>query len=132
MNMPMRVFYISMFAAGCLCAQWPGIEFKAQLLIEWPSGKAGAKQEEFSKQARPGPDKELHLRVFAEQDCVASVAGFTRDGQLVYGAPEIVHLPANLIKVLPVSQKWTFYGSEQLAELDLVIADPKSPEFQTY
>ncbi len=130
-------FRVAMLAPALLFTQQVsgqprGIEFKAQLLLQQPGGKTGVKQEEFSKQARPGPDKELHLRVYPDQDCIASVAGFTRDGQLVYGVPEIVHLSANLIKEMPVSKKWTFTGNEQLAEMDLVIADPKSAEFQTY
>jgi len=130
-------FRVSMLAVSVmcgqhLCGQQGGIEFKAQLLLQQPGGKAGGKQEEFSKQARPGPEKVLLLRVMADQECLASVAGFTRDGQLVYGVPEIVQLSANVIKAMPVSKKWTFNGTEQLAEMDLVVADPKSFEFRTY
>lgn len=72
-------FRVAMLAPALLFTQQVsgqprGIEFKAQLLLQQPGGKTGVKQEEFSKQARPGPDKELHLRVYPDQDCIASVA----------------------------------------------------------
>jgi hypothetical protein len=103
-----------------------------QWVIRQPGGKTGMKQEEFSRQAKPGPGKELRVFMLANRECEVSFVGFTRDGQLLYGPPETVLLPANIVKELPVSKKWTFDGHEQLAEIDAVIADPAAADYKTY
>jgi hypothetical protein len=120
------------FAAAALCAQQSGTEIKMQWVLQQPGGKAGVKQEEFSRQAKPGPGKELRVFMLANRECAVSFAGFTRDGQLVYGSPETVLLPANIVKELPLSKKWTFDGHEQLAEFDAVIADPTAADYKSY
>jgi hypothetical protein len=134
MNIRQELRYISLpfLAAAALCAQQSGTEIKMQWALQQPGGKTGVKREEFSKQAKPGPGKELRVFVLANKECTVSFAGFTRDGQLVYGLPETVHLPANIVKELPVSNKWTFDGHEQLAEMDAVIADPAAADFKRY
>jgi len=113
-----------------LFAQQSGTEVKMQMVLQQPGGKAGAKQEDFSKQAKPGPGKELRVFVEANRECIVSFAGFTQDGQLVYGPPETIHLLANVVKELPASKKWTFDGHELLAEIDAVIADPAAADFK--
>jgi len=122
----------SLLMAVALCAQQSGAEVKMQWVLQSPGGKAGAKQEEFSKQAKPGPGKELRVFVLANRECMVSFAGFTRDGQLLYGGPETIRLPANIVKELPASKKWTFVGNEQLAEIDAVMADPAAGEYKAY
>ncbi len=138
MNIPQELRYISLsfLAAAALCAhlwaQQPATEVKMQWALQQPGGKTGVKREEFSRQAKPGPGKELRVFVLANKECTVSFAGFTRDGQLAYGPPETVHLPANIVKELPGPGKWTFDGHEQLAEIDAVMADPAAAEFKRY
>ncbi len=105
---------------------------KMQWVLQQPGGKAGVKQEEFSRKAKPGPGKELRVLVQANRECTISFAGFTRDGQLLYGSPETVHLPVNIVRDLPTSKKWTFDGYERLAEIDAVIADPNAGDYKAY
>jgi hypothetical protein len=121
-----------LLAAAALCAEQPGTEVTMQWVILTPGGKTGVKKEEFSRQAKPGPGKELRVFMLANRECTVSFAGFTHDGQLVYGSPETVTLPANIVKELPVSKKWTFDGQEQLFEIDAVIADPAAVDYKTY
>jgi hypothetical protein len=128
----LRYAPLALLAASALCAQQPGTEVTMQWVVRTPGGKAGANQEEFSKQAKPGPGKELRVFMKANRECAVSFAGFTRDGLLIYGSPEIVVLPANIVKELPVSKKWTFDGQEQLAEIDAVIADPAADDYKGY
>jgi len=128
----MKIFFLSLLGAAALCAQQSGTELKMQWVVRGPGGKTGSKQEEFSKQAKPGPGKELRVLVMANKDCTVSFTGFTHDGQLLYGPPETVQLTANVVKDLPASAKWTFEGEEKLGEMDAVIADPASPEYKQY
>jgi hypothetical protein len=127
-----RCATLGLLAAAALCAQQAGTEVTMQWVIRQPGGKTGSKQEEFSRQAKPGPGKELRVFVMANRECTVSFAGFTRDGQLVYGLPETVRLAANVPKELPVSKKWTFDGHEQLAEIDAVIADTAAADYKRY
>jgi hypothetical protein len=127
-----RTLPLAFLAAAALCAQQSGTEVTMQWVIRQPGGKTGVKQEEFSRQAKPGPGKELRVFMLANRECAVSFAGFTRDGQLVYGPPETVLLPANVVKELPVSKKWTFDGHEQLAEIDAVISDPAAVDYKPY
>jgi len=123
---------LAIMIAAALCAQQSGTQVTVQLVIRQPGGKTGMKQEEFSKQARPGPGKELRVWVVANRECDVSFAGFTQDGQLVYDSPETVRLPANVPKEFPASKTWTFEGSEHLAEIDAVIADPAAADYKDY
>lgn len=127
----LRYVPLALLAAAALCAQ-PGTEVTMQWVVRTPGGKTGMKPEEFSKQAKPGPGKDLRVYMLADRECMVSFAGFTRDGQLVYGSPETVVLPANVVKELPVSKKWTFDGHEQLFEIDAVIADPAAVDFKPF
>jgi hypothetical protein len=128
----LRCVPLALLAAAALCAQPPGIEVTMQWVVRTPGGKTGMTQEEFSRQATPGPGKELHVFMLANRECTVSFAGFTRDGQLLYGSPETVVLPANIVKEMPVSKKWTFDGHEQLFEIDAVIADPAAADYKPY
>jgi hypothetical protein len=119
-------------AAAACCAQQSGTEIKMQWVVQGPGGKTGSKREEFSKQAKPGPGKELRVLVKSNKDCTVSFTGFTHDGQLLYGPPETIQLSANKITELPASKKWTFEGTEKLGEMDAVIADPSSPDYKAY
>jgi hypothetical protein len=123
---------IALMAAGALWAQAPGTEVEMKWVLQQPGGKTGMKKEEFSIQAKPGPGRELRVLMKANRECEVSFAGFTRDGQLVYGTPETVLLPANVVKELPLSKKWTFDGHEQLFEIDAVIADPAASDYKPY
>ena len=127
-----RTLPLLFLAAAALCAQQSGTEVTMQWVIRQPGGKTGVKQEEFSRQAKPGAGKELRVFMLANRECAVSFAGFTRDGQLVYGPPETVLLPANVVKELPVSKTWTFDGHEQLAEIDAVISDPAAADYKPY
>src|ERR1035438_3743147 len=120
---------LPLFAAAALWAQAPGTEGEMKWVLPQPGGKTGVKKEEFSRQAKPGPGKELRVLMKANRECAVSFAGFTRDGQLVYDTPETVLLPANVVKELPLSKKWTFDGHEQLFEIDAVIADPAASDY---
>jgi hypothetical protein len=131
-NHTLRLACCGLLAAAALYAQQSGTEVTMQWVIREPGGKTGVKQEEFSRQAKPGPGKELRVFMQANRECAVSFAGFTRDGSLVYGPPETVLLPANIVKELPVSKKWTFDGKEQLAEIDAVIADPATADYKSY
>jgi hypothetical protein len=128
----LRYVALPLFAAAALWAQQPGTEIEMKWVVQQPGGKTGVKREEFSRQAKPGPGKEIRVLMEANRECVVSFAGFTRDGQLVYGSPETVVLPANIVKELPVSKKWTFDGHEQLFEIDAVIAYPAAADYKTY
>lgn len=121
-----------LLSAAPLWAQQPGTLVRMQWVVQQPGGKTGSKEEEFSKQSMPGPGKELHVYVLCSRDCIVSFAGFTRDGQLLYGLPETVQLKANVTKELPISARWTFDGHEQVAEMDAVMADPASAEYKSY
>ncbi len=122
-----------LLSAVLLCAQQSGIEIQMQWVVQGPGGKTGTKREEFSKQAKPGAGKELRVLVKASRACTVSFAGFTHDGQLLYGPPETVQLSANAAwKELPAAKKWSFEGNEKLGEMDAVIADPASPEYKQY
>jgi hypothetical protein len=124
---------LALVSAAVLCAQQPDIRIQMQWLVQEPGGKTGTLREEFSKQAAPGPRKELRLLVKASRDCTVSIAGFTHDGRLLYGPPETVQLSANgPWKELPATKKWSFEGSEKLGEMDAVIADPSSPDYRQY
>src|SRR5579863_9646183 len=123
---------IALMAAAALWAEPPGTEVEMKWVLQQPGGKTGEKKEEFSRQAKPGPGKELHVLIKANRECEVSFAGFTRDGQLVYGTPETVLLPANVVKELPLSKKWTFDGHEQLFEIDAVVADPAAGDYKDY
>ena len=127
-----RTLPLAFLAAAALCAQQSGTEVTMQWVIRQPGGKTGVKQEEFSRQAKPGAGKELRVFMLANRECAVSFAGFTRDGQLVYGPPETILLPANVVKELPISKKWTFDGHEQLAEIDAVISDPSAADYKPY
>ncbi len=127
----MKIFFL-MLSAAVSYAQQPGTELKMQWVVRGPGGKTGSKEEEFSKQAKPGPGRELRVRLIADRDCTVSFTGFTHDGQMLYGPPEIIQLSANVIKDLPASGKWTFEGGEKLGEMDAVIANPASPEYKQY
>jgi hypothetical protein len=130
---PMLLPGIALLSALALCAQQSGTEIQMQWVVQGPGGKTGTKREEFSKQARPGPGKELRVLVKASKDCTVSFTGFTHDGQLLYGPPETVHLTANAAwKELPAAKEWSFEGNEKLGEMDAVIADPSSPEYKQY
>ncbi len=120
----LRYAPLAILAAAALFAQPPGTEVTMQWVVRTPGGKTGVTREEFSRQAKPGPGKELRVLMEANRECTVSFAAFTHDGQLVYGTPETVVLAANVVKELPVSNKWTFDGQEQLFEIDAVIADP--------
>jgi hypothetical protein len=128
----LRCITLALLAATALCAQQSGTEIKMQWVLQQPGGKTGVKREEFSKQAKPGPDKELRVFVMANKECTVSFAAFTRDGLLVYGPPETVRLAANVAKEFPISKKWTFDGHEQLAEFDAVIADSAAADYKQY
>jgi len=123
---------LALLAGASLFAQQPGIQVTMQWVLQQPGGKTGVKKEEFSRQAKPGPGKELRVFMLANRECTVSFAGFTHDGQLVYGTPETVMLPANIVKELPVSKKWTFDGHEQLFEIDAVIWNPAATDYQPY
>ncbi len=127
----LRCVPLGLFAAA-LWAQTPGIEVEMKWVLQQPGGKTGVKREEFSRQAKPGPGRELRVLMKANRECAVSFAGFTRDGQLVYGTPETVLLPANVVKELPLSKKWTFDGHEQLFEIDAVVADPAAGDYKDY
>lgn len=127
----MKIFFL-MLSAAALYAQEAGTEIKMQWVVQGPGGKTGSKREEFSKQAKPGPGKELRVLVQASKGCTVSFAGFTHDGQLLYGPPETIQLSPGAWKELPASAKWTFEGTEKLGEMDAVIADPASPEYKQY
>jgi hypothetical protein len=131
----MRTFHSLLgilLASAALYAQQSVTEIKMQWIVQQPGGKSGVTREEFSKQAKPGPGKELRVIVLADRSCTVSFTGFTREGELLYGTPETVQVPANVVRELPVSKKWTFDGHEQLAEMDAVIADPASADYKTY
>ena len=128
----LRPVPLLMLTAATVCAQQSATEIKMQWVLQQPGGKTGVKREEFSQQAKPGPGKELRVLILANRDCTVSFTGFTRDGQLLYGLPETVHLTANVVRELPASKKWTFDGQEHLAEMDAVIADPASADYKTY
>jgi hypothetical protein len=122
-----------LLGAAALCAQQSGTEIKMQWVVQWPGGKTGTMREEFSKQAKPGPGKELRVLVKANRQCIVSFSGFTHDGDLLYGPPEIVRLSKSVAwKELPASKKWSFEGNEKLEEMDAVIADPSSPDYKQY
>ena len=121
-----------LLSATVSCAQQPGTDIKMQWVVQQPGGKTGTKREEFSKQSKPGPGKELRVLVEANKECTVSFAGFTHDGQLLYGPPETIQLSANKMTELPASKKWSFDGSEKLGEMDAVIADPSSPDYKQY
>ena len=129
----MKIRHLALLLVGAVsCAQQPGTEIKMQWIVQGPGGKTGTKKEEFSKQAKPGPGKELRVLVKSNRDCTVSFTGFTHDGQLLYGPPETVQLSANKITDLPMSKKWSFEGTEKLGEMDAVIADPSSPDYKAY
>jgi hypothetical protein len=130
--MKMNNMLLALLVAAVLCAEQSGTEVTMKWVLQTPGGKAGVKQEEFSKQAKPGLGKELRVFMEANRECTVSFAGFTHDGQLVYGTPETVVLAANIVKQLPVSKKWTFEGNEQLFEIDAVVADPAAADYKDY
>ncbi len=117
---------------AALWAQHHATDFKVQLLVQHSGGPTGTVREEFSKQAKPAAGKELRMLVLASRDCYVSVAGFARDGQLVYGVPEVVSLQSNVVKELPRASKWKFEGPEGLSEMDVVVADPDAEDFKSY
>lgn len=121
-----------LLSGAALWAQQSGTDIKMQWVVQQPGGKTGKTRVEFSKQAKPGPGKELRVLVEANKDCTVSFTGFTHDGQLLYGPPETIRLSANVVKELPASKKWSFEGNEKLGEMDAVIADPSSPEYKQY
>jgi len=102
-----------------------------QLTIVQPGLKGGIRQTEFSKQARPGPHRELKLLMAAEIQAAAVALPFNREGRLAYeSAPEIAHLAMNSKQEIPAEGKWTFEGPENLAEIDVVLAGPDTPDFE--
>lgn len=132
-NVPMLLPGMALLSALALGAQQSGTEIQMQWVVQGLGGKTGTKREEFSKQAKPGPGKELRVLVKANKNCTVSFTGFTHDGQLLYGPPETVQLSANAAwKELPAAKKWSFEGNEKLGEMDAVIADPSSPEYKQY
>jgi hypothetical protein len=132
MNRKRAFLLYAVLAPFALWAQAPDTEVEMKWMLVQPGGKTGMKKEEFSRQAKPGPGRELHVLMKANRECEVSFAGFTRDGQLVYGTPDTVLLPANVVKELPLSKKWTFDGHEQLFEIDAVIADPAAGDYKPY
>ena len=132
MNSVIQTLVVALSVPAALWAQHHSTEFKVQLIVERAGAPAASAREEFSKQTKPGAGKELRILMLASRDCQASVAAFTRDGQLVYGVPEIVALQSHVVKELPSSNKWKFDASEQLAEMDVVVGDPAAPDFKTY
>lgn len=103
-----------------------------QVIVVEPGGKTGSTQQEFSKRAKPGAGKQLKVRVSADRNCTVSAAAFTKDGQLVYGVPEIVQLLDNKAKELPQNLKWTWDGHESLEEIDLIVAGPGADDHKEY
>src|SRR5712671_6900619 len=86
----------------------------------------------FSKQAKPSPGAELRLWLLANRECVAVAVAFTRDGKLVYaGSPEKLTLtPSKKHAIPPLEKKWAWEGSENIAEIDVILAGAASPDFQ--
>ena len=124
--------------AGCLSccvfapAQTAAAKARVQAVILEPGGKTGMRRTEFSKQARPGPGKELKVLVSADGSCALSVTAFTKDGQLLYGTPETVQLQDAKVKELPLNSRWTWDGHEGLEEIDIIAADPGAADYKTY
>ena len=124
--------------AGCISccvlamAQTTAPKARVQVVILEPGGKAGMRRVEFSKQAKPGPGQELKVLVSADGNCTVSLAAFTKDGQLLYGTPEIVQLQDAKIKELPLNTKWIWDGHEGLEEIDLIVAGPGAADYKAY
>ena len=113
-------------------AQTGAAKIWVQLIVIEPGGKTGANRLEFSRKTKPAPGKQLKVRVSADGQCTISAAAFTKDGQLVYGVPEIVQLPDNKAEELPRDTTWTFDGHEGLEEIDLIVSDPGAGDFKDY
>jgi hypothetical protein len=113
-------------------AQTTTTSVRVQIVIVEPGGKAGAKKVDFSKQAKPGPGKELKILISSDRKCTISPAAFTKDGQLLYGVPEIVQLPDDKTAELPLNSKWTWDGHEGLEEIDVIVAEPGAADYKPY
>jgi hypothetical protein len=118
---------------GCLMfAETTVTKAHVQVVVLEPGGKAGLKRVEFSKQAKPGQGKELKVLVSADGNYAVSLVAFSKEGQLVYGVPEIVQLPDGKTKELPLTSKWTWEGHEGLEEIDVIVADPGAGDYKAY
>ena len=120
------------FSNSIASAQTGAAKIWVQVIVIEPGGKTGVNRLEFSKKTRPAPGKQLKVRVSADGRCTVSAAAFTRDGQLVYGVPEIMQLLENKAEELPHETTWTFDGHEGLEEIDLIVADPGAVDFKDY
>src|SRR5258708_749617 len=132
----MRTLMISValgsLAAASAVAQ-DKIDAEVLLTVTQPPPQRGMlKMFTFSKQAKPAPGAELRLWLLANRECGAAAVAFTRDGKLVYsGSPEKITLAPNKKQALPPDgKKWAWEGSENIAEIDVILGGAASPDFQ--
>jgi hypothetical protein len=132
----MRTLMISvalLFPAVCPALAQDKIDAEVLLTVTQPPPQRGMlKAFTFSKQAKPAPGVELRLWLLANHECGAVAVAFTRDGKLVYsGSPEKITLPPSKKQAIPpLDKKWAWEGSENIAEIDVILAGAASPDFQ--
>jgi hypothetical protein len=121
--------------APALVPTWAQDKIDAEILLtvtQPPPQRGMLKAFTFSKEAKPAPGAELLLWLLANHECGAVAVGFTRDGKLVYaGSPERITLaPRTKQQVPPTGRKWPWEGSENIAEIDVILGGAASPDFQ--
>jgi hypothetical protein len=130
----MRKFLIFMLLAFGLCLRAaPDDTWEAHVLlvVSEPGARGVTKQIEFSKEAKPGPGKELSAWIQSSRPCRAVVVAFDRNGRVAYNdLPSLHTIREHSSNQLPPEGgvKWAWQGPEQLAELDLVLISGDPPD----
>jgi hypothetical protein len=130
----MRSLSICALVALVLClssARAQSSDAHVLLVVSEPGSRGVTKQIEFSKQAKPGPGKELSAWVESSGPCRAVVVAFDRDGRVAYkDLPALNSIREHSNNQLPVEggSKWTWDRPERLAEVDIVLISGDPPD----
>lgn len=103
-----------------------------ELVLVEPGGKAGVRRVSISRQASPGPGKELRVLIAGAPDATVSVAAFNRKGELV-SVPEIAGLPsAGQTRELPERDKWQWDAADKISDIYVILAGAGAADFAAY
>jgi hypothetical protein len=107
------------------------VDAEVLFTVSQPAPRNMTKSLTFSTEAKPGPGQDLKLSVKANREFRAIAVALTRDGKLAYaGLPETIAMHPKSEVVFPPQGKWTWEGTENLAEIDLILAVESSPDYQ--